>query len=208
MNDGPTCFAIIPAAGQSRRMQPAHKLLLAWQGRPMIEHVVDIWRRSQVDRIVITIRNDSPELEEILSGQAGLDLVVPQSNPVDMKESIRCALDHVEARYAPSASDRWLVAPADVPTMNPELINRLIEHSRRASTAVAPRFGNRGGHPVSFPWSMKPEVDALRADQGLDHLVASGHTKWVNLPSGLRPADIDTPDDYRRLTGEGERGTK
>src|ERR1043165_1578126 len=51
----PRCFALVPAAGYSVRMGEP-KLLLPVAGRPLIEHTLEAWQRSQVDRIVVVIR--------------------------------------------------------------------------------------------------------------------------------------------------------
>lgn len=195
-----SCFAVIPAAGRSTRMQPHHKLLLDWNGRGVIEHVLDAWTQSAVDRVVIVVREDDDELRRIGAARC-IDVVSPEVDPDDMKRSIQCGLEHVRQNYQPKSSDRWLVAPADLPTLGADLINQVVKASRGAESIVVPRFGGRQGHPVSFPWRMASNVDALRPNQGINTIVAENATIWLDLPATERPRDIDTPEDYRRLHG-------
>ena len=57
--------AIIPAAGLSRRMGEP-KLLKQFEGTPLINHVLDAWLASGVQRIVVVVREDNKVLREHL----------------------------------------------------------------------------------------------------------------------------------------------
>lgn len=120
-----------------------------------------------------------------------------------MKRSIGWGLEHIQRAYQPNPSDRWLVAPADLPTLGIDLINAVVRASRSSESIVVPRFGDRQGHPVSFPWRAVSDVQALDADHGINHLVSTCPTDWLDFPASGRPGDIDTPDDFRQLQDQG-----
>ncbi len=124
----PRYFAIVPAAGRSRRMGQA-KLLLPWGDRSIIEKVLDAWRASAVAATVVVLHADDVQLAEVCR-QAGAEVVVPTIPPPDMKASIARALEHLESNYEPRACDAWLVAPADMPGLTPELIQAVIQGHR------------------------------------------------------------------------------
>ncbi|MEZ6078052.1 MAG: NTP transferase domain-containing protein [Pirellulaceae bacterium] len=61
-------FAIVPAAGRSRRMGQS-KLLLPWRGTTVIEHVIEAWLRSRVTQVVVVARRDDLELTRRVARQ-------------------------------------------------------------------------------------------------------------------------------------------
>jgi molybdenum cofactor cytidylyltransferase len=201
----PRCFAILPAAGLSSRMgQP--KLLMRLEERPLILHTIDAWRRSRVDCIFIVIRPGDDALAEVVR-TAGSELVIPESPPPDMKASVQAALLHIAATSAPIASDAFLVAPADMPRLSPAVVNRLIDKhfSSGQASILVPTIFNRRGHPVLFPWPCAADVHSLQPDEGLNAIVERADP-WLVLcedlvmPNEYPFADIDTPDDFRKLS--------
>ena len=73
-------FAIVPAAGLSRRMgQP--KLVMPWKSNSIIQHTLAAWHESRVDRVIVVVRPNDTELQQHLDGTA-IDLVVPSVDPV------------------------------------------------------------------------------------------------------------------------------
>lgn len=198
------CFAVVPAAGQSLRMRPRNKLLLPFSGQAVIDHVLSAWTESLVQRVVVIARSDNAELQDACRRWPSIDLLVPEDPPQDMKRSIQLGLQHIADQCEPNDSDRWISAPADLPTLSTELINDLIQASQATDLIVAPRFGDRTGHPVSFPWSLVPDVFRLDENDGINKLMAAHPVKWIDLPAEEHPDDIDTPDDYARLLHERE----
>ena len=193
------CFAVIPAAGRSLRMGAQHKLLLPWKDATVMDQVLHAWTHSLAKRVVVIVRSDDIELQEICQRWSTIDLVIPSHDPEDMKRSIQLGLRYIAVQFEPKISDRWIVAPADLPTLSTRLVNQLIEASRNSDAIVVPRFGDRRGHPVSFPWSLAGDVFELGSDQGINQLVENRPVQWLELPAHEHPDDLDTPADYSRL---------
>ena len=194
-------FAILPAAGRSVRMG-SPKLLLPWQARPLIESVLAAWRASRVTAIVLVVHPEDSELAS-LGRAAGVDVVVPNVTQPDMKASILAGLRHVEGRYAPTSQDVWLVAPADMPLLSAEAINAVLDiTSPDDQQLIIPCYQGRRGHPVRFPWNLASEVGQLAADEGLNALVARQKVLAIEVPFPGVLADVDTPEEYRRLAAE------
>lgn len=193
-------FAILPAAGRSARMGTP-KLLLPFDGEPLIARVLSVWRASHVDRIVLVVHPQDARLAELGRAQ-GADVVVPESPPPDMKASVQHALQYLQSRWNPAGRDAWLVAPADMPQLNSAAIDAVLSAYQQSETSiVVPCHGGRRGHPVAFPWSLAPEVSRLGAHQGLNVLVARHPVREIDVPDSGILVDFDTPDDYRRLGG-------
>jgi molybdenum cofactor cytidylyltransferase len=206
----PRYFAIIPACGQSVRMGRP-KLLLPLDGRPLICHTIEAWQGAAVTVIAIVVRGDDKELAAVVRS-TGVDLVVPDQPPPDMKASVQAALVHLERTYAPAADDAFLVAPADIPRLSPEITAALIEqHRQTPGPILAPTLAGRRGHPVLYPWPLAAQVFALGSGEGLNALSAR-HTV-MEIPcdsrfpaSSLPFADIDTPEQYRAASSEYRSG--
>ena len=117
-------FAIIPAAGESRRMgQP--KLLLPWRDKNVIETVIGAWQASRVGRVMVVIHPADQQLADCCRG-AGAEIVIPDTPPPDMRTSLCEGLKAIQSEMSPDAADVFLVAPADVPGLSSAVIDLLL----------------------------------------------------------------------------------
>lgn len=193
------------------------KLLMPLAGQPLIAHTLAAWQRSRVDQIFVVVRPGDKLLLETLNAfqtaDARLHIVVPETAPPDMKASVQAALRDIETHLSPTASDVFLVAPADMPRLSTPIINRLIEqHVTRDAAAIRfPTLAGQRGHPVMFPWPLTNEVFTLRSHEGLNAIVDRHAALPVNcedlvLAGESSFTDIDTPDDYQKLAGGHESG--
>lgn len=205
--------AIIPAAGHSRRMQGAHKLLLPFRGTSIIEHLLHAWSASQVDRIGIVVRRDDVALQATCRAWSQVDLILPDTDPPDMRHSVQSGIEYFTEifratlfRVTLQGSDarggkepRLLIAPADLPTLNSRLIDAVIDHSRHSNSIVVPRFAGRTGHPISIPWSLAGHINSLPDNVGINQLLASQPVDYFDVNDMICPKDVDTPLDYENL---------
>lgn len=192
-------FAIIPAAGQSRRMG-SPKLLLPWQGGCVIDQVLSAWTCSLVARTIIVVRRDDPDLQAACR-RWPVELVLPNRTPADMMGSLQAGLEHIARNYAPSDTDRWMVAPADLPTLTAEIIDFVIASAKsyRSPSIVVPVYGEKRGHPVLLPWSLSKKVLTAPPNRGLDYVISHESPRFILRPNELRPVDMDTLQEYLEL---------
>jgi molybdenum cofactor cytidylyltransferase len=117
-----------------------------------------------------------------------------------MKDSVLTGLDHIAQKYGPTADDAWLLAPADMPLLDHELIDRILAAYDPANPRiVVPECQGQRGHPVLFSWRLVEEVKRLSPDEGLNVLRRRHGAQYVVVSDRGALADIDTPDDYQRL---------
>lgn len=176
------------------------KLLMPWGETTIVEHVLGIWAASRIRRAVIVLRPDDQPLADACR-RADVDLVVPPVAPVDMKQSVLFALDHISRRYQPLPSDAWLLAPADMPAIRVSTIDQVIERHHEYRGIVVPTFQGRRGHPVLFPWASAEQVGQLGENEGLNALVKRSRCDEVETDDPGCVRDIDFPEDYRRMQG-------
>jgi molybdenum cofactor cytidylyltransferase len=191
-------FALVPAAGRSVRMgQP--KLLLSWQGKPIIAHVIDALRVGGVDATWVVVRPDDPHLRDAAM-QAGAEILVLPSDTPDMKATILAGLAEVERTQSPNDADGFLLVPADHPTLDADLVRTLLHESANASILI-PTWNGKRGHPTWIAWKHVEQLRQLSAEEGLNaylrrHAEATREIEW---PSDEILRDLDTPEDFERL---------
>jgi len=203
--DSHRLFAIVPAAGLSRRMGRP-KLLLPLGGRSLIVRLLDALNRPDISGCFVVVRGDDASLcAEVLA--AGGEVIAPEIDPPDMRTSVQHALDEIRTRFAPGPEDGWLLIPADHPVLDEELLDLLIDcWERNDDLILVPTYQNRRGHPTFFRWKLSDEVAGLPPDRGLNTLLETYRDEVVEFPvdhPGV-VTDLDTPDDYDRLQREWE----
>ena len=191
-------FALIPAAGRSRRMG-SPKLLLPWHDSTVIEHLVCTLSRPEITAIVVVVRPDDLELQAALQRTAAI-AIVPDRDPPEMRDSVEIGLRAIRNRFQPRADDAWLLIPADHPLIEPEVLDGLLTRWDADCTILVPKFGSRRGHPALLRWSCAELVEQLPPDVGINGLWKSSPeliTEWPTSQESVL-ADLDTPEDYAR----------
>lgn len=193
-------FALIPAAGHSRRMQ-SPKLLLPMHGRPVIDHLLDALQPT-VDAVFILVRQSDAALKQALAAHPSVNIVEPASDPPEMRSSVELLIEEVDQRYSPTSNDGWLLTPADHPIVHPAVVRSLVDRFAAEPSAIhIPTFEGRGGHPTLFPWSLASRVKQLPQGEGLNSLRRLPGVRTALHPTGEPSVlwDLDTPEDYQRL---------
>jgi CTP:molybdopterin cytidylyltransferase MocA len=113
-----------------------------------------------------------------------------------MTTSLQCGL-----RAVPPDSGGVLFTLVDHPAASPATLDALL--APPAPLLRVPRYRQERGHPIWFARELMAEFLAL-PPEGAARQVVRGHagrTEFLDLDDPGILADIDSPDDYRRLTG-------
>lgn len=202
MSEPPRLFAVIPAAGHSRRMGRP-KLLLPLGGTTVIERVLTVLDHPAIAARCVVVRAGDAPLAEAVRNAGGL-VLHPPADPPDMRASVSFALEAIQQNFSPREDDGWLLVPADHPVLDRNLIGTLIATWERDRPRIlVPRVGDRRGHPTLFRWSLAREVARIPNDLGLNWLLNKHAREVSELPveGGAALTDLDTPEDYDRLRG-------
>ena len=174
------------------------KLLLPWRGGTVIGSVLKTWLLSQVAEVVVVVRANDDDL--IAACKLPGVTIFKADNPPDMKASVQCGLRYIRDNFSPGDGDAWLLAPADMPQLSDQLIDRLLVEFRATDRSIlVPTAGGKRGHPAVFPWSLAADVFELGADEGVKSLLLRNPVRFVEIGSPTVLNDIDTPEDYQRL---------
>ena len=96
----------------------------------------------------------------------------------------------------------------DVPLVTPATIELVIAAwSRTGAPIVRPSFGERRGHPVIFDRAVFDELRRAPLDVGARAVLSAHYHEIVNVPVDDPGClvDVDTPEDYARAIGIGDR---
>jgi molybdenum cofactor cytidylyltransferase len=190
---------VILAAGASQRMGRP-KLLLPLGSRPLLQYALDAVADSQLDEIVLVVGDRGQELLEVLRLPSRLPVRVAlnEAPGEGQSRSLRLGLQAADPRAAAAA-----ILLGDQPGVTGRLIDRIAEAFRHAEAPVvrpvySGTLGRVPGHPVLVARRIWSEVERLRGDAGLRHLLARQPEWLLEVPvEGEPPADVDTPESYR-----------
>ena len=193
---------IVLAAGRSRRMGRP-KAFLQLGGRSFLQRAVAALRDGGCDPVVVVAgpRGDAGA-DEIALAAAHLGATVARNPDAESPQvaSLRAGLgalgETVEAA---------VVTPVDVPRVEAETVRALAAAFAAGGAPIAQPFdGVRHGHPVLFARSVWPELMADPLPEGARTVIHAHAARRAEVRVRALPADVDTPEDYRRLLeGEG-----
>lgn len=186
--------AVVLAAGASSRMAGSQKLVLEFDGRPMIRHAIEAASEGGCHQVVVVYAAD--EVKEAVDGAA--ELVFNPDAAKGMSTSLRAGL-----RALRSDMEAALVMLGDQPLVGSRAVSALLRTWRREGSrpAVAMAAGDkpRWTPPVVLSRELWAEMDSLEGDMGARH-VLDKHPEMLDVvPAGGRPDDIDTPGDYAKI---------
>ena len=99
------------------------KLSLPLGGRTVLEHVVAALRQGGVDEVLVVVGPHDPGLAP--SAEAAGASVLPCRKPPPTCGRRWTGLRRLEDRFHPRPDDAWLLAPADHPALDADVVRRL-----------------------------------------------------------------------------------
>ena len=199
----PRTFALVPAAGKSRRMGRP-KLLLPLGGRPVVQRVVSAFRAGGVGTVLVVVGPDLPELAA-RAEEAGARVLRLAEDTADMRETAQRGLAWLEAERRPGPQDAFFLAPADHPALDPAVVRALLDAraAHPAYSVFVPAHQGRRGHPALIGWPHVAGIRRLPPGQGLNAYLRGKEEQTLLVPvdSADVLCDLDTPEDYERLLG-------
>jgi molybdenum cofactor cytidylyltransferase len=200
MEPGST-VAILPAAGASRRMGRP-KLLLPFNGGPLVAGVVNALLGGGVEEIVLVT---APE-DEDLRGWARRSGIESTVNPDPERGMLSSVLEGIGFLGGATELARLgvtlLVSPADLPNLQAETVIALLRRMRESGAPIAePIYQGKRGHPLGVARRLIPEIETLDLDVGLRQIRNRHEAELLEVPvedAGV-VQDVDTPEEYERL---------
>jgi molybdenum cofactor cytidylyltransferase len=184
--------AVVLAAGRSTRMAGLNKLLAEIARRPLVCIAAEAALASRAKPVIVVTGHQRELIERSLAGLA----VRFVDNP-DFAQGLGTSLKAGIAAVPPDA-DGVIVCLGDMPGVDAELINRLIDafDPDRGALVVVPTIEGKRGNPVLWSRRFFPELMAIEGDVGARHLIGLYGEAVLEVPVEGKAAlvDIDTPE--------------
>lgn len=189
---------LVLAAGQSRRMGKANKLLAPVDGAPMVARVVDAALASGASPVVVITGHEADQVAAALSGKN----VTIHDNP-DFAEGLSTSL-RVGLKALPGDVDGVLVCLGDMPRVTAAHLKKLMSafDPEEGRAICVPTKDGKRGNPVLWSARLYPEMKQIAGDVGARHIIGENAELVCEVPMDDDAIflDLDTPEALQAAT--------
>ena len=190
---------LIIAAGQSKRLGKP-KQLLNFEGKSLINRLIDTVKSSGSFPITLVLGAAADEINAQLTASP-IDRVFNNQWNEGMASSIRVGVNRI-MDLSPNV-DGIMILVCDQPFISVEQIQALIKIQQDTGLPMAScYYANIIGTPAVFHQSVFSELLKLEGDVGAKKIIKERALEVAKLHFEEGIIDIDTMDDYIKLTKE------
>jgi molybdenum cofactor cytidylyltransferase len=193
--------SVILSGGASQRMG-SPKALLPYQGRPFLEHLLEVTIHPKIGVRRVVLGKDAEPISSAVP-LAPEEIVINERWEEGQLSSIQAAI-----RSLPPGTDGMLLCLIDHPLIGGALVNDLIEafyspQSSGQTRIVLPTFRGQRGHPVMFSASLYQELLTAPLDKGARAVVWAHSTEVLEMPTTEQGCvlNLNDPETLQRATG-------
>jgi molybdenum cofactor cytidylyltransferase len=192
--------ALILSGGASRRMG-SPKALLPYQGRPFLEHLLEVTVHAKIGARRVVLGADADLIADAVRLAA--------DEAVFNAEWEKGQLSSIQAgiRSLPAGTDGMILCLIDHPLISvglvDELIGRFYAEQTARPTIVLPVYQGKRGHPVIFSAGVYEELLAAPLDQGARSVVwahAGEVTEVITAEQGC-VLNLNDPETVKSVLG-------
>jgi molybdenum cofactor cytidylyltransferase len=193
--------AVVLAAGLSRRMGKANKLLAEIDGGAMVTRVADAITASKASPTIVVTGHEAERVEAALAGRNVAFVRNPQYEE-GLASSVRRGIAALPEDVA-----GVLICLGDMPRIRTAHIDRLIAafNPVEGRAICVPTYRGKRGNPVLFARRFFAEMQRLKGDTGARQLIGQYHeiVFEVEMDDDGVLIDVDSPDKLVKLRAEG-----
>ena len=188
--------AVILSGGASQRMG-SPKALLPYQGRPFLEHLLDVTRHPKISARRVVLGVHAEPIAKAIHLPAD-EVVINADWEKGQLSSIQAAL-----KSLPEGIDGMLLCLVDHPLISANLVGDLIATFYAANAPIVlPVFEGRRGHPVIFSAKVFPELQAAPLEVGARAVVWAHRAELCQFPTNEEGCvlNLNDPETFDRVT--------
>jgi molybdenum cofactor cytidylyltransferase len=189
--------AVILSGGASRRMG-SPKALLPYQGRPFLEHLLDVTVHPKIGLRRVVLGAHAGPIANAVPLKPN-DVVINEEWEKGQLSSLQAAL-----RSLPDGTDGILLCLIDHPLVSGALVNDLIESFYATNKPIVlPVYEGRRGHPVIFASALYDELLHAPQETGARAVVWAhrGEVEEVQTNEEGCVMNLNDPDAMEKLRG-------
>ena len=188
--------AVILSGGASRRMG-SPKALLPYQGRPFLEHLLDVAKHRSIGvrRVVLGLDADTISAQVALAPE---EVVINKEWERGQLSSIQAAIHSL-----PAGTDGLLLCPVDHPLISASLVDELIDAFEKTRSAVVlPLYRGRRGHPVIFAARLYEELLNAPEEKGARAVVWAHPEEVSEVPTNEEGCvlNLNDPEAFDKIS--------
>ncbi|HEX9698972.1 MAG TPA: nucleotidyltransferase family protein [Acidobacteriota bacterium] len=188
--------ALLLAAGSSSRMG-RNKMLMELEGETLLRRAARTVAAAGIDPVLVITGHEREAAEAQLEGLPCRPVFNPD-HATGIHTSVRAGIDAL-----PAGVDAVIIVLADMPWVSEEMLRGLVERFRGGDAPlVISRYGGEvNAPPMLYDRSLFGELRVMERRCGRE-VVQRHRDEAVELDWPIEAlADLDTPEDYRELTG-------
>ena len=192
-----TIAALVLAAGQSKRMGQDNKLLLPYQDKTVLSHVLDQVKGAGIDKIFAVTGHQQDKVEQEISGH---DVTFFHNDlyAEGMSTSVRLGI-----KSLPKDVTAVIIILGDMPNISSDILKQVMADYNPAGDKkiIIPTHNGKRGNPILWDRAFFGEFERLEGDMGAKILLMEypEYIHEVEVKSDAIFLDIDTYEAYERL---------
>ncbi len=195
MNSKEQIEAIILAAGYSSR---AHdfKMTLKLGDLSVLEHTLSKFERI-CNRVIVVGGYQWEKIAELVSQIQESNKYSMEIKVVFNKNFDQGMFSSIQRGCREVQEPAFFITPGDYPVVNKQTIQKL---AMGQGHVVKPSYQYKGGHPIKLSNEVKMKILVADANSNLRQILDTYEKHYVNVEDPGILMDIDTLEDYKKVT--------
>ncbi len=177
---------IILAAGYASRVGK-NKMLLMYEGKTLIDHVIETMKKH-VDHVFVVTGHYHDAILKACKNIENVTILYNRHYAQGMFSSVRLGVSHTKGDM--------MIVPGDMPVIFSSTYAVL---TRSECDIAVPVYNGIRGHPILIKKQLRKALLAMPKDGNLKQFRDRYDVDWISVDDPGCVVDIDTIKDYQRL---------